>query len=252
MLRTISVFKLAFGLLALATPTLVLLPLGIAYLWQQNWLIHYVAASFGLSALAYFLLGVAGGTAAEASPELIESSNAASSIIERRARNASPEIFSSQQALTNEIVATVTDVAHAFHAETNDPVLQFTVPEALQLLERTSARLRPLVAERIPLGSRLTVGQMVELYRWRTVVDTAGKVWNVWRVLRIMNPAAAATNEARERLGRDLLAFGKRTVFRQLAELVVREVGNAAADLYSGKLKSSQSEPGSAATEAEL
>ena len=50
------------------------------------------------------------------------------------------------------------------------------------------------------------------------------------------NPVTAATNEARERLSKHLLQWGREHFTRQLAEAYVKEVGRAAIDLYGGRM----------------
>jgi hypothetical protein len=122
-------------------------------------------------------------------------------------------------------------------------MLRFTVPEALNLIERVSGRLRPIFEGTIPLGSRLTVAQFAQLYRWRSVYDTAGRAWSVWRVLRLANPAAAATHEMRERLSKSLFQWAKDSIAGRMGRAYVREVGEAAIDLYSGELSARPTQP---------
>ncbi|MGL4395465.1 MAG: hypothetical protein ACRCS9_02895, partial [Hyphomicrobium sp.] len=132
---------------------------------------------------------------------------------------------------------TVSTVAHRLHPERADAMWQFTMPEALAITERVSRRLSRFVQETVPFGDRLTIAQVLNVYSWRSVADVAERAYDVWRIIRLANPATAVTNEARERLSRALLQWGRDHVTRRLAERYVEEVGRAAIDLYGGRLR---------------
>ncbi len=132
---------------------------------------------------------------------------------------------------------TIETVARRLHPETHNAVWQFTVPEALAIGERVSRRLSQFVATHVPFGDRMTVSQMLQIYRARSVVDTAGKVYDIWRVIRMANPATAITHEMRERLTKAVMTWGRDQVSRRLLVAYVEEVGRAAIDLYGGRLR---------------
>lgn len=128
------------------------------------------------------------------------------------------------------------------HPAEKDPLWNFTVPEALALVEHVSRELRPLVVDNIPLGDRLTVAQVMRIYRWRSVIDVAEKAYDVWRVVRLVNPVAAVTNEARERLTKKLYSSVRSELETRLTHGYITEVGRAAIELYSGRLRLSSGE----------
>ena len=132
---------------------------------------------------------------------------------------------------------TIETVARRFHPQVDDPLWRFTVPEALTLVERVSRELRPFVVDNIPLGDQLTIAQVIKIYRWRSVVDVAEKAYDLWRIIRLLNPVAAITNEARERLTKKLYTGVRDELARRLMQGYVREVGRAAIDLYGGRLR---------------
>ena len=105
------------------------------------------------------------------------------------------------------------------------------------ITETVSNRLRGYIISSIPFGDRLTVSQFLTVYRWRHVADLAERAYDVWRLIRLANPATAVTHEARERLSKAMLQWGRAHVLRGLAETFVEEVGRAAIDLYGGRLK---------------
>jgi len=132
---------------------------------------------------------------------------------------------------------TIETVASRLHPGRAQASLQFTLPEALAISERVSRRLSHFVATHIPLSDTLTIAQIWSVYRWRSAIGIAERAYDVWRVLRLANPATALTHEARERLSRAVLKWGREHVTRRLAEAFVEEVGRAAIDLYGGRLR---------------
>ena len=128
-------------------------------------------------------------------------------------------------------------VAKRLHPERSDPLLQFTVPEALAVIEQASAGLRDFVSGSFPLGDRVTVAQLMWLYRWRGALGLVEKGYDLWRIVRLLNPVSAVTQELRERFTRQIYDAGREHLARRLARAFVREVGRAAIDLYGGSLR---------------
>ena len=63
------------------------------------------------------------------------------------------------------------------------------------------------------------------------------KGYDLWRIVRLLNPVSAATQELRERFTRQIYDAGREHLARRLARAFVREVGRAAIDLYGGSLR---------------
>jgi uncharacterized protein len=141
---------------------------------------------------------------------------------------------------------TVDVVARRLHPTRHDAIWQFTLPEALAISERVSRRLGRMIETKVPFGDRMTVSQFIAIYQWRHMLDTAERVYDIWRLVRLVNPATALTNEARERLSRALFQWGREHVMRRLVETYVEEVGRAAIDLYGGRLKITRAQIGDA------
>ena len=59
----------------------------------------------------------------------------------------------------------------------------------------------------------------------------------MWRAIRFLNPATAIASEVRERLSKEMMAWGKDYLGQRLARVYVEEVGRAAIDLYGGRLR---------------
>ncbi len=145
--------------------------------------------------------------------------------------------MTSRDAALNLALETIEVVAKRLHPERRDPLLQFTVPEALAVIERASANLRGFLVSSFPLGDRITVAQLMWLYRWRGALSWREKGYDLWRIVRLLNPVAAATQELRERFTRQIYEAGREHLARRLARAFVKEVGRAAIDLYGGNLR---------------
>lgn len=238
-----------------ALPALSLIPLGSVWLWQNGYVLYWAVAACITTGLAYFyqrwLLKMAApqaaaGDAPKAAPEISETfadpgwsprEKAAWETVVRMAETAGPERLASRDAAIALGLATIESVARSLHPKVEDPLWQFTVPEALALIEQVSRRMRPMVIDNVPLGDQLTVAQVLKLYRWRGAVDVASRAYDLWRIIRFLNPVAAATQEVREQLTKQMYEWGKDRLARGLAQAYVQEVGRAAIDLYAGRLR---------------
>jgi len=247
--RTASLILLAFGLLI---PTLSLVLLGSVWLWQNGYLLHWTAFALASVAIVYVaqrrLLPERVPESAE--EDLPKSTDEEAlqhgwSPLEEQAwadvlalaRATDPGRISSPEALLTLGQETIATVARCVHASRRDPVWQFTTPEALAIVERVSRRLRLFVLENVPFGDRLTLAQALALYRWRSALDWAERAYDVWRVVRLINPATAAASEAREQLSKAMMQWGRDAVARQLTDAYIEEIGRAAIDLYGGRLR---------------
>ena len=237
--------------IGLVLPSLTLIPLGSLWLWERGLILYWAVATGLLVALAAFvqrrLLREPAQRKANvdaATDDGLTADMAAWTPLEKLAWHdvvalagrVDPGRVTSQDDALALGLETIEAVAHRIHPEVGQPLWQFTVPEAFAMLERVSRRLGVFVDEHVPLSDRLTVAQALALYRWRGALGMAEKAYDIWRVVRLANPVAAATNEARERLSKHLLQWGREHLTRQLAEAYVKEVGRAAIDLYGGRL----------------
>ena len=252
--QTLWLLSIVAGLIL---PTLTLIPLGSLWLWQHGLLFDWAILATVLVGLAYILQrrlfpepgrpagyepNAEGTGLADASDGWTPAEETAWQDVLAIARRIDPGRVTNQQEALALAFQTIEAVARRLHPEVREPMWQFTVPEALAMLERVSKRLGTFVYDHVPLSDRLTVSQAIVLYRWRGSVRTAERAYDVWRLLRLVNPLTAATQEIRERLSRQLLQWGREHLTRQLAEAYVREVGRAAIDLYGGRLGIGQPE----------
>jgi uncharacterized protein len=249
-LKRTSSLRTVMVVAALFLPVISLIPLGSIWLWQQGYLLYWIGAAFVISSSCFLLESWLVRRANPASPAANASALATGSeaswtpreqlawdAVEALATATDPTQLTSREALLDLGVRTIETVARNIHPGDKDPLWRFTVPEALALVERVSRDLRPLVADHIPLGDQLTVGQVMKVYRWRSALDVAEKAYDLWRVVRLLNPVTAVANEARERLTKKLYSGVRDQFARRLTEGYIREIGRAAIDLYGGRLR---------------
>ena len=221
---------------------------------QNGWLLYWAIAAAALAFATYLLerhvLGPridAGETLAEPVADDLQSGTppeheaGAWRRVRAVADAADPEALSSWNAVLDLGMRTVSAVAEEYNPDLEDPLLRFTMPEALLIIEQASARLRRFIVGSIPLGGQITVRRLALIYRWRGAIDYVTRAYDIWRLIRLANPAAAATQEARERLSAHFVKFGRDQLAKRLATAFVEEVGRAAIDLYSGRSRSAVS-----------
>jgi predicted GTPase len=247
--------RLALLTVALILPTVSLILLGSLWLWQNGYVLYWAIATCIAVVAAYVLerrLMVPLPATAAGEPEDTEPADEAWTPrqeeawgdVKTLAAQVPAERITSRDALLNLGLETIELVARRLHPEDKDPLLQFTVPEALAVIERTSDGLRNFILTSFPLGDRITVAQLMWLYRWRGAVNLAEKGYSLWRVIRLFNPLAAATHEIRERFTRQMYEMGREHIARRLAGAYVKEVGRAAIDLYGGNLRVTRAQLG--------
>jgi predicted GTPase len=247
--RTNVHLRMALLAVALVLPVVSLVLLGSLWLWQHGYLVYWGLATCVFVTAAYYIerrLMVPLPTAAGGRPEEAEDrgdtawtprQDRAWADVMALAAEVPPERITSRDSVLNLGLETIELVAKRLHPDREDSLLQFTVPEALALVERTSDGLRNFILTSFPLGDRITVAHLMWLYRWRGAVDVAEKGYSLWRIVRMFNPLNAATQEVRERFTRQIYQLGREHIARRLAHAYVREVGRAAIDLYGGNLR---------------
>lgn len=234
---------------ALLLPTLSLVAFGSLWLWQSGYIVHWALGACVVTAVVYIVQLVAlrrfeqSGAPPPPAPEDIPDKSwtpqeqAAWDDVIEITRSIVPSEIDSPEAVLALGQRTVEAVARRMHPGEKDPLLRFTVPEALALIERVSGELRPFFRDSIPLGDQITVGQFITLYGWRGLIDYAERAYDLWRIVRLLNPVSAATHEIREQFSRRMYEIGREHIIRTLAERYVEEVGRAAIDLYGGRLR---------------
>lgn len=259
--RSSGISRAVLLVVALLLPAASLMPLGTLWLWEHGLVVYWAIATCIVVALVYWLQSrlivplPASALADDADDEPAEQrwspiQAQAWTDVQHLAGAVKADRLSSRDAVVNLGLETIELVAHRLHPERKDPLLQFTVPEALAVIERTSANLRDFVAGSLPMGDRVTVAQLMWIYRWRGALQLAEKGYDLWRIVRLFNPVSAATQELREQFTRQIYEMGREHLARRLARAFVKETGRAAIDLYGGTLRVSGAALGAHVTAA--
>ena len=248
--QAIFYFRVAMAAMAFFLPLLSLVVMGSIWLWQHGYVLYWALAACSMTLITYtierwvFRVDMP-ETAPVSEPN---SENIADGGWSARETAAWSEIVTLSKQLrpleitsSNDIfdlgLRSIETVARSMHPGEEHAVWKFTLPEAFALIERVSTQLSAFVSDSIPLGDRMTVGQFLRLYRWRSAINVAEQAYDLWRIVRLMNPAAAATQEIREQLTRRAYDWGREELAKRLVQAYVREVGRAAIDLYSGRMR---------------
>lgn len=253
----ISALRMTLVVAGIALPSLSLIPLGGFYLWQSGWLLWWAISALVLAATATLVLNVLLRREATATPDGIGPPADQISIsppaaewtaleqqawceVERIA--AAVELDRLVDANAYGVLArtTVSAVARRLHPERRHAELEFTLPQLMAISERVSRRLGTFIARTLPFSDRITAAQFWRLYQLRTLGPVVGRAYDIWRLIRLANPATAAANEARDRLSRAMYAWGREQIARRIATAFVEEVGRAAIDLYGGRLRAAR------------
>lgn len=248
---------------AIVLPWLLLLPLGVLWLIENGLLLWWFGAAAAVGALAFVqrlaitrhARAEAAAMAAEASPASPEwgaREREAWQLVEATCDTTTPFTFLDSEPIQAALLAVVDRVATHFRPNESDARLRLTLPEVLLLTERFARDARVATLTHVPGSRRLLIRDALRFRNWAerwgpaasqsvTVLDSAR------RILRgVVDPAGAVVQEStRALLGKagSVLALRARAA---LTELILREAGRAAIDLYSGRLRLSAVELASA------
>ncbi|MGH8498493.1 MAG: GTPase, partial [Methylococcales bacterium] len=234
-------------LLALSVSPWILLGLaGIRWLWQEQWILTWVALMIAASLLSW--LGARHFSAKNFEPPVPESLRAGPSDYwsrtQREAWQAVESIcarideekpalddWSSYMALFKDTVETV---AVNFHPDQENAFLELRVPDLLRIIELLSCDLRVLSSEHIPGSHIVTINDVV---KGRKVVDRLKKIYNWYRVAAFaISPVTSILNEIRGLVNADTASLVYQEMKLYVTCACVRKVGLYAIRLYSGEL----------------
>lgn len=237
-------------------PVLALLGFGVFWLWQsgnlQYWLI-VLAVCGGLGyGLQQWLVRrerkLLTDVATEPNPAWSPSADAVWQRVEAFADACDPQDWPLEEGtwMLSLGQKTLETVAHCYHPEVENPLLELTIPHTLLIIERASRDLRQDFAEKIPFSNRLTIGDLFRIQRWKAKAE---KIIDIYRAGSILiNPVNALLSEAWRHLRARSFDQARDELHRWLLRAYVRKVGFYAIDLYSGRLPLDGGTPVEAAT----
>jgi uncharacterized protein len=239
--------------LLLALPILALLVTGSLWLWQRGWFLWWLivaAAGTGLAwGITRHLRRGPWAPKAVTEPEPLSPPNPtwtprevkAWQEVRRLSAIADPAMLADRRLLLGAAQETIEAVARHYHPEQREPLWEFTVPEMLLLTERVSARVRVLLLAHVPMSHQVKAGQLVRVWGYKPLVAKGlahgRRAYDLFRIVRAINPLHALVAELRERFLSELSDTVQDYVLRKVARIWIEEVGRAAIDLYSGRLR---------------
>lgn len=259
LLRHLDPFRLlVLGLMAL--PGLVILGMGVFWLWHAegrlNWLVAMAACAAIGYALQQWLLWrdrkLLDNTLTAADPDWPPRADEAWQAVEALADAVAPDDWplddgSRMLELGRQTLETV---SRRYHPDVEDPLLELTVPHALLIVERACRDLRADVTGQIPFSHRLTIGDMLRMKRWKAGAE---RVFDVYRVGRaVLNPVSALIGEVKRHLLEGSVGLARNELHRWFLQAFVRKVGYYAIDLYSGRLPLDERDPVTVRTAASV
>jgi predicted GTPase len=249
----------ALLVLLVTLPWLSLLGLGIVWLWQGGhvWIWALAAAAIGLLSwpLWYSVKRRSKeqarldlGDLAEPAPGWNKVEREAWSLVLAIADDTAPLNFLELDPLLTVAKQTIEAVARRYHGNAEDAWARFSLPEALLLGERLCRDVRREALRRIPGVRGVKLSHMLWLQsqseRYGPVARLGWRVgYGLWRVVRAaINPLQAVGQEVSGMVLDQTTGVLSLRVRSYATRLLVLEIGRAAIDLYSGRLKLSDEE----------
>ncbi|MEZ5752543.1 MAG: hypothetical protein R3D60_11430 [Paracoccaceae bacterium] len=236
----------------LGVPFLITSGLGFAWLHERGWLVWFILATTGFYALVQIGLVLSRRLnkpdpledlqgpepEAEWSPRERAAFDRARQAIAQRiaAPLAWAELPSEGLAIVESVAADLSDGRRG--------MLDFTMPEALLLTERVALRYRAFLLRNVPYSDRLSVRSMYWLWQKQETAITAWEGGSlVWRGVRfLLNPTVGLLREAERALATNLQGRLTERFQREAQIVLLEEIAQAAIDLYSGRLRFTDTE----------
>lgn len=243
--------------LGLALPVLISSTLGFLWLNERGWLLWFALGTAGFYALLRGFALLARWRARRGGGALVPERELASpppdpdwSEAERAAYQRARARIAQRvrtpipwDSFPAEALATVEAVA-ADMSGGQRSALDFTLPEALLLIDQVALRYRSFLLRNLPYSDRLSVRTMHWLWRKQDAALTAWETgFLAWRGVRlVLNPAVGLVREAERLLSSGLQDSLTDSVRRDAQAILLEEAAQAAVDLYSGRLRFTEAE----------
>jgi uncharacterized protein len=145
--------------------------------------------------------------------------------------------------LPEQALEVVNRVAAGLDAK-NKSALNFTLPEALLLLESTASRYREHLRSKLPFSDQISLATLYWLWRQR---DRANVLWQLaqgsGRLARFaFNPAAGVMRELEQLVSGGNTGYVTENMLGVMQAILLEEVAYGAIELYSGRLRFSDKE----------
>ncbi|MDT8858392.1 GTPase [Paracoccaceae bacterium Fryx2] len=243
------------GVVALiALPVGVTSVLGFLWLGERGYLLAFVAVMAGLSLLVWAVRAVlrrrqAAAEPAGGSPASVPGDPGWTER-ERRAYDAACQAIAARisapipwETMPGAALDVVGQVASGLSGGKRS-ALDFTVPEALLLIDRVASRYRDFLRANVPFSDQVSIATAWWMWRHKgkaeAAVGVAGLAYRAFRL--VANPPAAIMQEVGRTVQSGFSDTLSREFMRDTQCILLEEVAFAAVDLYSGRMKFSDAE----------
>lgn len=244
---------------ALALPFVVAMFAGFLWMAEHGWLMHFIVASITLGG-GVRLVRLARvwwrrrGDQGEADVEIPDRIHAridpSWSETELRAFESALEFIARETAIPKpwedlyDLGKEVVELVARSSGQAGKGVLDFTVPEALLLIDHVAERFRRDIREHLPFADSITVGTIHWLWQHRDLaqrIRTHGaQAWRVFRAIKSL--PVAILREIEGAIAGHHASFVTNEGISVVQALLLEEVAVAAVELYSGRLRFSDAE----------
>jgi uncharacterized protein len=245
--------------ISIALPWVSLFALGLYWLWQSGHVLMWAVGATALGVVAWpasFLVRrradkearLALGEFAAAERNWKDTERAAWDDVLIVAGSTPPFSFASVEPFFLAARSATESVAQHFHPEARSAWARFNLPDFLLLTERISRDLRRETLRQIPGVSTIRFSHLLWVHqqnsRYGKLAQTGWQVgFGIWRAIRAaLNPIQAASQETSSLFVENAARVLSYRLRAYATRLFVLEVGRAAIDLYSGRLRLSDEE----------
>ncbi len=244
------------ALLLLLLPFVFLLVAGVVWLYSQGWLLWWLVSATCAAGLVFVVTKwrrrrsaarltaepeAEGATITSPDPLWSPREHEAWRAVAQISAQADSTTLAERDRMLDVARATLEAVARCYHPGREDPLLEFTMPELLLLTENVSRRMRRLLIDHVPFSDRISARHLAVAWGYRPAMQRAvshgRKAYALLRVVRAVNPFNALLAELRDRVIDELYSDFNSKVRTRIVRLWIEDVGRAAIDLYSGRLR---------------
>ncbi|MFD1344102.1 GTPase family protein [Litorisediminicola beolgyonensis] len=247
------------SLAALALPFVVAMCAGFLWMAEHGWLVHFIVASITLGGGARLVrLAVWWWRKRRDEPEIpVDRPDRIHARIdpgwserERLAFQSAAEFIATETAKPRpwddlyELGLEVVERVAQASGGAGKGVLDFTVPEALLLVDHVANRFRRDIREHLPFADSISVGTLHWFWRHRDLAQRLGTqgvyAWRVFRAIKSL--PVAVLREIEGAIAGHHASFVTNEGISVVQALLLEEVAVAAVELYSGRLRFSEAE----------
>jgi len=235
---------IALGLTLL--PLLLLMPLGLLWLWQHNsllwlWLSGGLACTMGGWMWVQYLhqkqfISLIDETKTEPNKRWNDRGQGAWQRVKKIAESVNPDDFplEHQEKWFNLGKTVLESVAQHYHPDSEHPIAEIPIPYVLKIIELVSEDLRINFVENVPGSHIITIHDIFRGQRFSTL---AKKYYRLYRLLSMpLNPTSSLFREFQGMFTKTIVNAASENIKLWLLQMYIKKVGYYAVELYSGTM----------------